>query len=275
MPLVVGIAAAGFALVMLKRKIHVELPNFFRYIVLMALQLITLYVLCNFGDSEKAYFYAYWISVFGMSIMSFFVLYEVFVRILKPYSAVIDLARMMFSWAGAFLLMVAALAALAMTGSGQDRLEAAMSLINRSLLLMECGLLTLLLVFEKRLGISWHSRSAMIALGFGTSAATELLTSFLRTRFNSFFLQFDLLNGAVFLGFIVYWAVRMPLPEPQRKNVLDSPSRLIFQRWNEVLMSTPIAAAHGNQLAMAEVDSFIPGVEKTVERIMARKMSVN
>jgi hypothetical protein len=52
--------------------------------------------------------------------------------------------------------------------------------------------------------------------------------------------------------------------------VLDSPSRLIFQRWNEALSTY---TARG-EIAMAAngVNSFLPGVEETVDRVLARKM---
>jgi hypothetical protein len=44
---------------------------------------------------------------------------------------------------------------------------------------------------------------------------------------------------------------------------------LIFQRWNEALISYQ----HGGDLAFAPSESFLPSVERTVERVMARKMT--
>ena len=77
-------------------------------------------------------------------------------------------------------------------------------------------------------------------------------------------------NACYFAGVVAFWSVSLARPEPAHKNVLDSPSRLIFQRWNEALVS------YGNrgELAMASnsVESFLPGVEQTVERVLARKM---
>jgi len=155
-----------------------------------------------------------------------------------------------------------------------DRIGAAITMIDRSLMLMQCGLLMLLIIFEKRLKISWRSYAASITLGVGVTAAVSLLTSVMATSESSYNQTLFLAYQVITVGFFAYWGIMLQRPEPQRKNVLDSPSRLIFQRWNEVLSSTPLAA-HGAQLAMAEVDSFIPGVEKTVERIMARKMTIN
>ena len=66
------------------------------------------------------------------------------------------------------------------------------------------------------------------------------------------------------------------LPEPARKTAQDSPTRLILQRWNDVLMNTPLVSrGPGTELAFSTVDSFIPGVEKTVDRVLSRKMAAS
>ncbi|HWZ43136.1 MAG TPA: hypothetical protein VNW97_06650 [Candidatus Saccharimonadales bacterium] len=270
MPLASSLAMGPLLWVMWQKKLHVELPNFFRYAVFFAISALTMFFLAW----SPHYTYAFWFLSFVYSVASFFVLYEVFVRLLKPYSAVIDLATMIFKWAGGFLAAVGVMTALATAGNVQNKFDAAVNLIDQSLMLMECGMLMLLLVFEKRLGISWRSRPAVISIGMGAAASSGLLHSYLAVRLPALVIQFDLAYGLVVIGSIVYWTVMLYLPEPQRTNVLASPSRLIFQRWNEVLSSTPLVA-QGRQFAVAEVDSFIPGVEKTVERIMARKMSGN
>lgn len=79
---------------------------------------------------------------------------------------------------------------------------------------------------------------------------------------------FDAFSYMATFGF---WLVIFALPEPARKTVQDSPMRLVFQRWNDTLLSTPFAGQ--NNLAMASMDSFLPNVERTVERVMARKMT--
>jgi hypothetical protein len=75
----------------------------------------------------------------------------------------------------------------------------------------------------------------------------------------------------LFTSVLLFWMYLISRPEPARKTVLDSPSRLIFQRWNEVLMATPLVAR--NNQASLPVESFLPGVERAVERVMARKMA--
>jgi hypothetical protein len=95
--------------------------------------------------------------------------------------------------------------------------------------------------------------------------------TFLRQRFPQWAPQFDLANGLIGSGILLMWFINFLLPEPKRRTANDSPGRLILQRWNEVLISTPILSRN-NQAALP-VESFLPGVERAVERVMARKMS--
>src|SRR5258708_398905 len=163
LPLVGGLAYGTLVCVMIRRKLHTELPNFFRYVSFCALYGLIAAVLCY-----TPYYGVMSIWLAGLPpVLSFLVLYEVFVRLLRPYSAVIDMAQMLFKWAGAFLLLVAIMGALAASGSQQDRVTTAFNTISRSLMMMECGLLMLLVLFEKRLRISWRSHSASITLEIG------------------------------------------------------------------------------------------------------------
>jgi hypothetical protein len=97
-----------------------------------------------------------------------------------------------------------------------------------------------------------------------------LTFSYLRDHFASQISTINLLDNLSSTAIVVFWAVCLYLPEPQKKNVLDSPAKLIFQRWNEALLATPFAS-HGGAM-VAQMDSFLPNVERTVERVMARKM---
>src|SRR5581483_7059778 len=115
--------------------------------------------------------------------IEFALLYEIFVAALKPYAALIDLGKMLFRWAGVFLLVAAILTAIATASPSVSRLSAAIDLLERSMRLMECGFLLLFLLFEKKLGLSWRSTSMSIALGLGMSAASSLSVAYLQNVF--------------------------------------------------------------------------------------------
>lgn len=262
------IAAARIVLLALLRgKRRTELPIFSSYLVLGSLVIIlgTVGYLCT---KCSQYFYIYWVMNFLYVALEFGVMYEIFVNALKPYSALIDLGKMLFLWASAFLLIVAAITAITTTGGNQTRLVASAAVLERSLRLIECGLLMLFFFFEKRLGLSWRSPSVSIALGLGIYAATDLGFSYLKVQMVSQTRLIDAVYSLVFLAVLGFWSYCLLRPQTERANVLDSPNRLILQRWNEAL----IGYSYREGGAVATVDSFLPTVEKTVERVMARKM---
>jgi hypothetical protein len=221
-------------------------------------------------SSCAQYFYLYWVLSFLYMALEFGVMYEIFVNALKPYSALIDLGKMLFRWAAVFLLFAGILTALATAGSQANRLVAAVALVERSMRLMQCGLLLLFFFFERRLGLSWRNHNMAIALGLGAGAAMDLSVSYLKAHYPASSDAFGIVNSVFYLGVVCFWASNLSQTEPARSNVLDSPSRLIFQRWNEALTSYSV---RGEMVfASSGVESFLPGVEQTVDRVLARKI---
>jgi hypothetical protein len=124
--------------------------------------------------------------------------------------------------------------------------------------------------FERRLGLSWRNHNMAIALGLGAGAAMDLSVSYLKAHYPASSDAFGIVNSVFYLGVVCFWASNLSQTEPARSNVLDSPSRLIFQRWNEALTSYSV---RGEMVfASSGVESFLPGVEQTVDRVLARKI---
>lgn len=255
--------------IFVKRNLKARFPVFFYFLGLEALTLVTVLVIGPHLPS-KVYFYVYWGLNALLMVLTFGVLFEVFVNTLKPFSGLIDLGKLLFAWAAGFLLIASVLTAIATTGHQSEKLCAAMNLVARSVGLMQCGLLFLFLLFEKRLGLSWRNNGMTIALALGTSAALDLISSLVSERVPAWSSALSTFDAFSYMAVFGFWLVMFAIPEPARKSVQDSPMRLIFQRWNDTLLSTPFVSQ--NNLAMASMDSFLPNVESTVERVMARKM---
>lgn len=271
-----GLSAVGIAVqigiisVLRNRKLKSNFPVFFAYLVFSSVLMVVgdgIYLARAF---QAKYFYIYWAFNFMQMLLQFAVMYEVFVNALKPYSALIDLGKMLFRWAALFLVMAAFFMA---SGAGDTKIArciAAAEHFERGILLVQCGLLFLFFLFERRLGLSWRSPSVSIGIGLGVLSTLTLTFSYLRDHFASQISTINMLDNFSATAIVVFWAVCLYLPEPQKRNVLDSPAKLIFQRWNEALIATPFAS-HGGAM-VAQMDSFLPNVERTVERVMARKM---
>jgi hypothetical protein len=271
-PIAVAVVAAGvqaFTLRILnQRKLRAEFPVFSRYSLFCvagcAISLIPFVFYC------PQYFYVYWSMTAVTMVLEFAVLYELLVNALKPYSALIDLGKMLFRWAAVFLVLAALLTALATAGSGNNKMVAAMELLQRTVRLMQCGLLLLFFGLEKRLGLTWRTHSMSIALGLGIYAGVDLSTTYLIDRLPALTGFFQVFTNLVYLGAASLWAYSLAKPEPVRSNVLESPRRLIFQRWNEALLTHSVRGEMA--FAGSGMESFLPGVEQTVERVLARKI---
>ena len=267
------VAQVAILAILRGRKLKSSFPVFLTYLVFSSVLMVVgeaLYVTRAFSSK---YFYVYWTFNFLQMLLQFAVMYEVFVNALKPYSALIDLGKMLFRWAALFLVMAAAFTA---SSSGDTRIArclAAAEQFERGILLVQCGLLFLFFLFERRLGLSWRSHSVNIGIGLGVLSTLTLTFSYLRDHFASQMTAINMLDNFSSTAVVVFWAVCLYLPEPQKRNVLDSPAKLIFQRWNEALIATPFASnVGGGGATFAQIDSFLPNVERTVERVLARKM---
>src|SRR5438874_8876851 len=118
-----------------KRKIRSEFTMFFNYVILLTVSWLLLQISAHW--LLQAYSYVYWICTALVMVLGLAVLYEVFVNILKPYSAVIDLGKMLFWWAGLFLMLTALITALATTGSQFTRVCTAILLVEHCVQLMQ------------------------------------------------------------------------------------------------------------------------------------------
>ena len=259
-------AAAGLILqatilgIMVKRKLRGSFPGFFSYTA------FTIFTMCVLTGASRVlgsaqYFYLYWILVSIGLCLSLLVLREVFANLLKPYGAVLDLGRMLFRWAALFLVFASTVTAAFTSGTQAGKLTTAICLAERSIQLMQCGLLLLLILFEKRLGLSWRSHGMCIAIGIGTYAAADLLVSRLQIIFPAWQSPLTRVSDLLGLAVFLFWTITLAIPEPSRASAQDSPQRLVLQRWNEALLAPP------------SVDSFLPGIEKTVDKVLARKIA--
>jgi hypothetical protein len=266
---------------MLKRRLRPEFPRFFQYTLVNSVALCTALILHAIPVQQPWLPYADWAISLVSMFLAFGVLHEVFVNTLKPYSALIDLGKMLFRWTAVFLLLAALITVFATLSTfavgkhvgSLGGLSAAQLLVDHSLRLMQCGLVALLLLFERRLGLSWRSRGMTIALGLGCSAAVALSLSFIKGFIGSSAYRYDLdlVNGGFYLAVTLFWAICLMRPEAPASNVLESPIRVTVQRWNDALSNAHSTGS--SELALASMGMFMPGIEGIVERVLAKKIA--
>jgi hypothetical protein len=161
------------AALMRRRKLAAEFPFFFAFVLFQVVDFAVVFYV--YHRSQQQYFYAYWtLSAVGIGL-GFGVLYEVFTGIFRPFADLRKLGAMLFRWAALVLLLAAAMLATASKPAAQTPLFATILNLMRSIEVMQCGLVLLMLLCSSYLGVTLRHRIFGIALGFGLTAAIDLV----------------------------------------------------------------------------------------------------
>jgi hypothetical protein len=246
---------AVVAAIMIWRKLHRTFPIFFTYVVF---QIVTFALTYPFHDPRyyTIFFYSYWATTAVSVVLGFKVIHEVFLDVFRPYHTLRDLGSVLFKWAGLVMLMVAGVVAASTSVAGEPVVTGILTL-QRSVRVVQCGLVLFLLVFSRYLGTSWRQKSFGIALGFGAFASVELslvaMGSVLDNQMMSSFV-----NMAAYNLTILIWLGYALVKSPARE---QAAALLRPQRWEQSLndIQHPVAA-----------DSLIPMFESMVDRALSR-----
>jgi len=244
--------------IMLRRKLHRVFPLFFAYLVAEIAIFIILFPLQ--GGSYKLFFYTYWATAAVAVLLGFKVIHEIFLDVFRPYHTLRDLGTVLFRWAGLVMLMVAGVVAASSSGGNQEPLAAGILTLQRSVRVVQVGLVLFLLVFSRYLGISWKQKSFGIALGLGTYAGVELLLVAFNATYNSVHYQTvsAIVNMAAYNLAILTWIAYALAPNEER---LAMPGSVQTRRWelglNDIQHPGP-------------ADSLIPMFEGMVDRALSR-----
>src|SRR6201987_1267771 len=245
--------------IMLWRKIHRTFPIFFGYIVFQILVFAITFPL----QSPRFYvifFHLYWATTAVSVILGFRVIHEVFLDVFRPYHTLGDLGSVLFKWAGLVMPMVAGVVAASTTSGTEHPLQTGIMTLQRSVRVVQCGLILFLLVFSRYLGTNWRQKSFGIALGFGAFASVELALVALNASIDNLLTPVltSFINMTAYNITILVWVGYMLLKSPARA---PAAHMLRPQRWEEGLS----AIQHP-----ASPDSLILMFESMVDRALSR-----
>jgi len=165
----------GVLVSLFKRGLYKDYPYFCNYTILQVLDVA--FELC-IRSSPTLYYYAYWVFMPISVLMSFAVLQEIFKDAFRPYEALRDLSVILFRWSALVLVLVGGMWAITTIHSDQrDSITNVILLADRSVRMMQCGLVFFLLLFSEYLGISRRHVLFGIALGFGLFASVNMLVA--------------------------------------------------------------------------------------------------
>ena len=224
---------AGIAAAMIWRRLYRTLPIFFSYTVFLVLRTIALFYLRRMG--AWPYFYGYWGSEVLTWALGLAVIQEAMQHLLAPYSAVQRLVLVLFRWGAGLLIAIALFTAYVAPGSDLEHLLANILVFERSVRIVQLGLLSLLFVFAGFLRLRWPHYVFGIALGFGVFCSVELVAVTMRTN--------DIWSHSVFLilkplAFVVaqtLWLYYIAVPERSPQDASERLPVPQMEGWDSAL----------------------------------------
>ncbi len=277
-PILVTLAAFSF----FKSRSAQRLPAMATYVVVRLASLAYLEVVFNFGGgiSEthsvryEAYFYGFWITYVAITISIFFVVQEVFKRVMEPVPGLRRLGLMAFRWISVVSIVVAvggvALPnALAQHTDSANKVGPICVQMMRCVSVMELCLLAFLALTIHSLGRSFRSRLFGLGLGFGLQALADLVYSAIPARCPGLISYANFIDQSMTTVVLVTWAVYFLMPEPEaERNLIVLPPSSMLARWNALAkglgqMPEPVMAG-------APTGFFLQDIEGVVDRVLAK-----
>lgn len=223
---------------MFRRRLVREFPVFSSYLAFHIIEaLVSAAIYQHFSRMSQEYFYEYWVSqALGLSLR-FGVIYEIFSQVLRPYEGLRRGSKLVFRWILALLAVAAVGIAVVGPSTPAGFAVTGALVIQRSIDVVQCGLLVLLFLFASYFALTWRNYVFGIALGFGLIASVELLASAVATQ-SSESLSGFILNSLPRIAFDVadiIWIIYLALPEPSRVELKALPQHDL-EKWNEELL---------------------------------------
>jgi len=243
------------AVAMYHRRLHRDFPVFFNYVIFQIISFVVEYPL--FG--RPSYFYVSW-TLTALSIaVSFGVLLEIFKEAFRPYEALRDLSIILFRWCALVVLLVSAMWALtSWNGNQVDSMLSVILLVDRSVRLMQCGLVFFMLLFSEYLVISRRNAVFGISVGFGFYAAVKMLV-LTAANHQTLFTKSVLgrISSIAYLVSMLIWLVYSVMPVKARVGAKQRVTA--SEKWDSALdeVRNPLPAV-----------SLLDSMDQTVERLL-------
>ena len=246
------------AVVALWRKVAKSQPAFFAYLAYLA-AFVWLNMVLYYRFGMNGYIYGYWISTIGYTALAFAVLREIFVQIFRPYESLREFGNILFRWAALVLILIGVVMTLSSKPGSETFSLYFLTTLERSIGLMQCGLVIFMLLFAGQLGLTLRHRLFGIAIGFGVIASCELMFTTLQAHGVVSLVTLNMAKMSSEIVAYVIWTSYMFATEPERR---QSASLAHAANWNNELTG----ATYGNSGS-----AFLPNIVDTVERVLSKR----
>jgi hypothetical protein len=228
---------AVLAAMMIHRKLVRKFPVFFTYTVYEVVQFLVLFTIDHLDSASADQYTSVWLAGGAISIvLRFAVVHEIFSNVFQSYPALQEFGGVLFRWATVVLMLVAVMLVAYSSGSEVNRLTLSLTIIDRIVNIIQCGLLVLLILLTRFLSFPWTSYTFGIALGLGFFASVELGISALRAQYGVL-AEHNLLTNismATYHCCVLFWIATLLRPERERPRLSSAPNHNL-EHWNNAL----------------------------------------
>ncbi len=250
-----------------KRRLIGQFPAFFAFALLTGAGELVLYAADLLsGVSAITYWRIYCAEALMEGVLKIAVIAEIFARVFTAYASVARLGKVLIQWAGAILVLAAALVAAYAPRYHRAGIIYGANLLEQSTYLIECGVLLSIFLFASYFHLRWPHRVFGIALGLSLSACVYLATWGLITNAGlpgekSVLVFF--LNRSAFHLEVLLWFYYLLVPKraPVQTTALPPDNNLAL--WNRELER--LLRARNTRKKVAASESWIahPGMDST------------
>jgi hypothetical protein len=248
------------AVILWRRKLHKQFPVFFLFLLAQVANFAVIFPLWLTGN-HNLYFGLFWLGEAVNAVLGFKVIHEIFLDVFRPYHTLKDLGTLLFKWAGVVMLLVSVVVSLS-NSFDRNLLWRILSTLQRSVRIVQLGLILFLLLFSRFLGVSRKQVSFGISLGFGFLAGVELMLMALHSGGFVTLENLNLMNMTAYVFAICVW-LSYSFSRTAAREASVNP--LQTQRWEQGLADI--------QHPMPS-DSLIPMFEGMVERAFSRNSNL-
>jgi hypothetical protein len=217
------------------RRLYLDYPLFSAYTVTHLARVPVLFFCYRLGIRE-IYSHAYLYAEVIDGILKFGVISELFSSLFQSYDRIRSWMSVIWRWASVLFLLIAVVVAAASTSYDSDKFLAGLFGLERSVEIVQGGLLFLLFAVSSSLSLKWKPHAFGIALGFGVVTSVNLAAFTLRARLGmSSDDVLSLISSAGFNCAVLVWIVTLNARQPVHQQVQAVPHSSV-ESWNQALV---------------------------------------
>ena len=219
---------------MIRRRLVGEYQLFFWYTAAHVIESFLLFAANQV--SYTAYWFVYWGWEIVDAFLTLIVIQSVFVKVFDSYQTLKGFGAALFRWVTVVLCVFAIVSAMYAPANGAaDHVFAGLMVMERSIQLIQLGLLLCLLLCSRLFGLPWRHYIYGIILGFGVYASVALVNWALQAQVGPKYMVIsDWLFALSYSLGVFTWAYYF-LSQKTVEVSAKPPNSAQLQAWNESL----------------------------------------